>query len=283
MKLAEPIRGSGNGGCLVGIKTVYRQMTAKEQMVADYVLAHEDVIYNSITEVARLSGAGYGSVARFCKRLGYKGFQDFKIDLAEDVALHKDIRARSDSSDLVTQVEADSLRDIRETVRTLSREGLEESAKALANAGTVLVAGCGGSAVTAMEIEYRLTRFGIKAAAVCDGHMQCIRATTLREGDVAFLVSFSGSTREILTTGQIAKDAGARVICLTNFAESPVAEIADHLLVTGIHVDPLSAEVVSKAGIHFVIEALFRRILALRKECRKFLLTTFETIADRQL
>uniref|UniRef100_UPI003F4E8896 MurR/RpiR family transcriptional regulator n=1 Tax=Klebsiella pneumoniae TaxID=573 RepID=UPI003F4E8896 len=45
----------------------------------------EEIIHLSITEVAERSETSESSVVRLCKRLGYKGFQDFKIHLAKEV------------------------------------------------------------------------------------------------------------------------------------------------------------------------------------------------------
>ena len=79
-------------GSLVRLKALYPQFTGKEKLVADHVLTHEDIIHQTITQMVNASGASYGSVDRFCKKMGYSGFQDFKIHLAEDLALRKAYR-----------------------------------------------------------------------------------------------------------------------------------------------------------------------------------------------
>ena len=273
-----------DAGCLARIMTLRPQFTKKEKIVADFVLSRrDDTVYMSITEVADLSKAGYGSVIRFCKRLGYSGFQDFKVHLAENIAVNKTHRKRGAKNSAIDQIAESSINDIRNTLQLLSREDVDYAASLLSNANTVLTIGCAGSFIVAKELEYRLMRFGINAMAISDNHIQSIRSATLGPKDVALLISFTGSTQEILRVGKTAKKSGAKIGCLTNFAQSPVAEISDFRLVTGIHVDPLKAEVVSKVAIDFVIEVLFRRILKIRRKSKYILRKTFDAVSDRQL
>src|SRR5690348_10975072 len=58
-----------------------------ERLIAECVLAHpEKVVTSSIAELKRDSGASVGSIVGFCRRLSLKGFADFKIALARDLA-----------------------------------------------------------------------------------------------------------------------------------------------------------------------------------------------------
>ena len=110
-----------------------------------------------------------------------------------------------------------------------------------------------------------------------------MRAVALGVTDVAFLVSFSGSTREILRLAEIARDRRAHVVALTNYLESPLTQVADAVLLTSVRVDPLGAEVVSPVAMSFVIEVLFTRLLEARPAAAKALAATARVVADRQL
>ncbi len=128
-----------------------------------------------------------------------------------------------------------------------------------------------------------MTRLGIRATAISDNQMQRIRAASLGSKDVLFMVSFSGSTKEIIAAGEVAKKGGAQTICLTNFAESPVAELADVRLVTSVHIDPLAAEVVSRVAMDFVMDALFAEMSRLHRNAKRVLEKTFDSTSDRYL
>lgn len=270
------------GDALVRIRTLYNQLTAAEKLVADFVLDNEDVVYRSITEVASQSGAGYGSVVRFCKRLGYSGFQDLKIQLTKDLALRTAYQ-KDESDDPVIRIQERCFEDLRNTAQMITPELLARAATVLLEARFVLVVGFASSAITAREIEYRLTRFGIRAVSTADDQVQRMRAVSLTPDDVLFMVSFSGATKRIISAGEVAREAGAKTICLTNFAQSPVSELSDIRLVTAVHIDPLSAEIVSRVPMAFVLDALFDQMLRQDRMTREILEKTFNTTADTYL
>ena len=269
--------------CLVRIRDLYPQLTDKERLVADYVLTTDEIIHRTITQVVRSSGASYGSVDRFCKKLGYSGFQDLKIHLAEDLATRRATQGGHKEAGLVESVARQAVQEIRNTIQLLSDKELERAAEAISQARFVLVCGVSSSAGTAFGIDYRLTRYGIRSSVAIDNHMQRHVAAILSDQDVAILLSFSGSTREIIAAGRVAKESGAETIALTNHSESPLSELSSVLLTTGIESDPLDAEIASKVLVEFLITALFERLGKLLKNSRSTLTKTFEATADRQL
>ncbi|HEY3417963.1 MAG TPA: MurR/RpiR family transcriptional regulator, partial [Armatimonadota bacterium] len=207
--------------------------------------------------------------------------QDFKVHLAQDLA-----RLRSDvpiDDDLLATLARRTTDEIRNTVQAISRQEFHGAAGALAAARSVLVTGVAASAVTALELEYRLTRLGISATATSDVHMQRVRSTLLGAEDVAVFVSFSGATRDLLAAAKVAKDARARIICLTNYRLSPLCEVADYRLITAIDADPLGSEIASRVANSFLVDALCRQITSLRQGADTVLMRTSEAVGDAQL
>ena len=67
----------------VYIGSEYYTFTASEKKLADYILSARDCISRmSISQLASACGVADATVSRFCRRLGYKGYPDFKISLA---------------------------------------------------------------------------------------------------------------------------------------------------------------------------------------------------------
>jgi RpiR family transcriptional regulator, carbohydrate utilization regulator len=96
----------------------------------------------------------------------------------------------------------------------------------------VEVYGIGSAAPIAEDANYRLLRIGIESKCVVDSHVQAISAS-LTGADVTVLtVSHSGSTHETVAATRLAKDAGAKTICITNYGKSPIQSYADVVLYT---------------------------------------------------
>ena len=72
---------------LARIAAVRDQIRPSERKLADYAIAHPgDVINLSMAELAERAGVSEPTVARFCSALGCRGFREFKIKLAQDIA-----------------------------------------------------------------------------------------------------------------------------------------------------------------------------------------------------
>jgi DNA-binding MurR/RpiR family transcriptional regulator len=273
----------GQADGLKKVRSLYPKLTRTERRLADFVMGHREFVFQSITELVDSSGIGYGSIMRFCKKLGYAGFQDFKVHLAQDLAVEESQLKRRDEQDYLARLTEEACLDIRNTAQMLSRAQLEGAAKLLSKVGRVLIAGSAGSAVTALELEYQLIRGGGEAMAVFDNHMQRIRAATLGTNDAAFIVSFSGSSKDGLAVAEIAKKCDAKIISLTNYAHSPLGKLSNFVLTTAIHKDPLSAEIASKVSAHFVVDALCTRVRELKGNAGRMMLKTFNAASERQL
>ena len=68
------------------ISKEYYNLTAAEKKAADYVVAHRAEAQNlSITELAAASDVAEATISRFVRRLKYKGYNEFRLDIARSV------------------------------------------------------------------------------------------------------------------------------------------------------------------------------------------------------
>jgi hypothetical protein len=73
-------------GSFVRLQGAYSGLRAAEQRVADFILKHPDeLIYLTVTELAERTNTSESTVVRLCQKIGYKGYQEFKIVLARDL------------------------------------------------------------------------------------------------------------------------------------------------------------------------------------------------------
>ena len=74
------------GSCKERIKAKMPQLTETEKKIGKFVLEnYETVLQCNVSELATHSGVSDASVVRFCRSIGYRGFQDFKMNLARDI------------------------------------------------------------------------------------------------------------------------------------------------------------------------------------------------------
>lgn len=257
-------------------------MTSGEKRVGSYFMEHPDAAFKSISEVIETSGLGYGTVIRFCQKLGCHGFQEFKVLMARD-AIARSPEKPHDEPSAYNLVLSRLNDDIKRTAQNLDHQEIEKAAAALAQASRVLCVGVASSAPLALTLDWKIKRFGIVSACISDGYVMAVEASLLRKGSALVAVSSSGTTKDIVAAARLARDAGATVIAVTNFTKAPLIESADIRLITSATRDPLLAEIPSIVAGELVFEILIEQIRRLNPEVDQVVLDTFDAIADRKL
>lgn len=251
----------------VTIKSHYNTFTRAEKHIADYVLASaKDVLYMSITELANACDVGDTSVFRFCRHLGKSGYQDFKVDLAQAVSethampiLQNCIVECEDPADVMIQkVLNNNIAVLRETYQLIDRNALSNTTRWLTEAEHICFFGVGASSTSALEASNRFMRVTAKTECVLDARMQMMRASLMTRSDVAILFSYSGATKETVTIAKTAKALGAKCICISRYAHSPLAEVCDLLYLCGGNDGPLQSGSLSvKTSQLLLMEVLY--------------------------
>ncbi|MEQ2129734.1 MurR/RpiR family transcriptional regulator [Caldanaerobacter subterraneus KAk] len=262
-----------NGNVILKIRSIYNSLTNAEKKVADYVLENaENVIYLSITELAEKCDTGETTIVRFCRRIGLSGFQEFKLNLAKEIAepetsIHENISFNDPLDVLVQKITTENTLAISNTVKLLSISELEKAVDAIINARKIQFYGVGASGYTALDAKYKFMRLGLNVDANLDAHIQAISAVSLTDKDVAVGISFSGSTKDTVETCRLAKEAGAKVIAITNYARSPITSVADIVLLTSAKETPLrSGALTSKIAQLHILDILYTAVAVRLKD-----------------
>jgi len=225
-----------------------------EKKVARVVLETPgQVIYRSISELAEEAGTSEPTVLRFCRALGFRGYHDLKIQLAQDLVpevknIHEDVTARDDAATLVRKVLNANAIAIADTLETLDPAQVDKAVRILASAERIEFIGFGGSAAVAMDAYHKFFRIGIPCGWQDDPHMQAMSAALMTRRCVVVAISHSGSSKDIMETLEIAKEAGAATIAIVSHRKSPVASLAAialcvHSRETGYKPEPMSSRI----------------------------------------
>lgn len=255
-----PAAGESRRPVLSHLRAILDSLNPTERTIADSVLSDpEKVIVSSIAEMKDGCGASVGSIVAFCRRLGLKGFAEFKIALARELAQSglPAGQAKPNGSVLekVLHFHAQSL---TETLQLNSQTTFERVAQALEKASRIEFFSIGLSYPVAYTASSKLMLIGFPAATQFDSHMQLIAATQLRSDSVAFGISCSGTTRETMQCMEVAKAKGATTVCLTNAMNSPIAANSElSLYAAPSQINHFQAPLASRITQLAVIDALF--------------------------
>ncbi len=218
-----------NQNLFKAIQQTHEQLRKSERKVADYVLEHRaKVVQMRIVDLAAAAGVSEPTVVRFCRAIGFDGFQGFKLTLAQFVASNTSYEQfRLDSRDSVEEFKEkifdSTMGNLMRVKSDLNAANLEKAIVALAQTRRVDCYGFGASAPICSDAQHKFFRLNMSAAAYSDPHLQTMAAVTLQPGDVVIAISQTGRTKDLLHTTQLAMDAGATVIALCP-SNTPLAQ-----------------------------------------------------------
>lgn len=253
------------------ISNAYYHLTTAEKKVADYVIIHQrDTQYMSISELAEACGVAEATISRFAKRLGYKGYNAFKLAVANSIAgraasagnpLSGEVLAEDSVSDMCQKLFAAEVDAMEQTLGLLRPEAVTAAGDLLVKARKVLCMGQGGSMVVAEEAAHLFSTVFGKYFSICDSHMQTIAVAQMGPGDVVLYISYSGATRDLLEIARLAKARGVELILITRFPKSPGAALASVVLQCGTNESPLQmGSVAARVAMIFVLDVLFSEV-----------------------
>jgi DNA-binding MurR/RpiR family transcriptional regulator len=277
-------------GCLIRIKSAIETFKPAERVIADFVLDNaEHVVQMSISQLARDANVGESTIIRFCRALAYKGYQEFKLRLAQDLVepveyIHENISFEDSIDELAQKIFQTNAKAVEDTKKALDSEMVEVAAKALAMARRIDIYGVGYSFFTALDAKYKFARLGLIADAHGDAHLQIMAAASLSRKDVAIGISHSGSTKDVMDALNRARKSKATILAITNFSPSPITKISDAILLTASPETPLGGEVLtSRIAQLCVIDVLSVAVaVALGEKCLDFIQKTSEAIRRKR-
>lgn len=244
------------------------QLTRSGHAVADYLLQHADEAqYLSISSLARECNVAEATVFRFCRALGFDGYHEMRIALAQanaagTMSSQRELQPGASTETLFEHASARLFTAINGTQNALSAEAVDEAARMLREAKQVFCFGQGGSMLLANDICARFASLSTKFRTSGDSHLQLLTASLMNEADVVLFVSYSGATRDMMETLRTAKAAGAKIILLTHYEDSPGASLADVVLRCGAQESPLdSGSIPIKVAVLYVGEVLVLRYI----------------------
>ncbi len=243
-------------------------LSMAERAVLDYLIENKAVLKNfSVDKIAEAAYTSPASVVRMCKKLGYRGFKDFKIDFIlanskveiPETKEYTDVILSKDTNCGVSAIEND-IKALEETLKLYDDDLVTKAANIIMQARKILIFGKGSSFLVCKDFEMKLRRINRFAIAQGESHEQLVDATFLNQKDVVIFVSNSGKTKEIISAALLAKDKRAKIISITKIGSSILAELSNVVLyTTGLEGEFRSAAMTSRISQMSVIDALFAK------------------------
>lgn len=225
-----------NTGLLTRVAEIRAGAPATRRAILEAILADPDrVLEESFEQLAERSGSSVPTIMRTCRDLGFAGLREFKLALAQELALggsplHRRVNIEDAADDVVGKIARSAAASVAGVRNQLDMAVLQGAVDAIATAPHIDIVGAGNTSwFMAMDLQARLFRLGLSATAWSDYHLQQVAAGAQKPGGVVIAITHVGGMPSLLDAVDIARAQGARIVAITR-PGTPLAERADWLL-----------------------------------------------------
>ncbi|SDX34300.1 transcriptional regulator, RpiR family [Collimonas sp. OK607] len=255
---------------LDAIKTQIDLLSKSEKKVALTILDNPQLaLAENITALAKNAQVSEPTVVRFCRAIGYEGWHDFKLKLAQSLAVAlpgaNEMLAQDDiAADLVNKICSRSINTLLDLRNHLSADAIQRALDVLLKANKIEFYGQGTSGIVAADAQHKFFRSGVPTVAYSDPHIHSIAASLLQPGDAVVAISQRGGNAALLRSVQLARKGGADIIVLGP-SGTPLAELATVLVPIDLsfNTDPYTP--ISARLAHLVVIDILAVGLALKR------------------
>ena len=211
-----------------------------QKQIARFILEHYDkAAFMTASRLGVTVGVSESTVVRFATELGYDGYPHLQRALQEmirnkltSVQRMEVAGDRMGGRDVLQTVLHADMDMIRVTLDEIDRDAFQGAVDALMGAKRIYILGVRSSSALASFLGFYFNLLFENVTLVHTNSVSEIFEQVLRvgPGDVLFGISFPRYSKRTLSAMKYARDRGARVIALTDSQLSPLARVADHVL-----------------------------------------------------
>ncbi len=273
---------------IIDILSKTKDLTIQERAVATYIKENpKDILNVSIHDLAILTYTSAGTILRLCKKMGFKGYSDFKYQFASEYQTllytqsqnNFDLFSDETSLDeLIERMPLSFFRSIEQTMTTLEKQQMIRIVKKINEADELIIDGTSLSYKIADMLAYKFTDVGFFArsfSGVSWSHLTAIKENNKKA--LAIIVSFSGENKLMINDTKILKDLGIPYILVSSNIESSMVKDADEFIrIFFSQVDYLAS---SRFGT--VVQAIFDNLIAINIHFNKLFFRSHHEQIDK--
>lgn len=210
------------------------KLSQLEKQVLNFFIRYPEKIDSlKLEDAAKEMYVSTATISRTCKKLGFQGFQDFKLQLKlyrHDVDDSKHHEPSASLSSHIRRYE----QDIHEALKRIDENLLKQAKSMIKRANQIEWFGVGHSYSVCLDASKKLIMLGKRSMARTDWDDLRYAALNLTKDDLAIFVSNSGETLNILEYAHLVKKQGTPILSLVGTKHNRLSELSDFVFYTPI-------------------------------------------------
>ena len=255
---------------LTRVAEIRDKAPAARRAILEAVLADPDrVLEESFEQLAERAGSSVPTIMRTCRDLGFAGLREFKLALAQELALggsplHRRVNIEDAADEVVSKIARSAAATVAGVRNQLDMAVLNAAVAAIASAPHIDIVGAGNTSwFMATDLQARLFRLGLSTTAWADYHLQQVAAGAQKPGGVVIAITHVGGMPSLLDSVDIARAQGAKIVAITR-PGTLLAQRADWLLGLSVPDDAVMHVGIDAYLVHLTLIEILTVLVAQR-------------------
>lgn len=213
------------------------KMSEGEESIADFVLTLGKELHKySTRNIAEATYTSAPTVIRLCKKLGFKGFEDFKEQFLKEIEYldqqygKVDVNFPFDAKDTMMRAAHKISHLYEETIHDsmslLHHDDLQKALNLMKYSHSIHVFSYGTALNLAESFKEKMLKIGKNVIISNNLNYQLYEVTCIPKGDIAIIISYSGETVNIIKLAEICQKRGIPIIAVTSFGENTLSQLS---------------------------------------------------------
>lgn len=244
---------------IYAIKTAYNALSNKERIIADYILRNPlDSVSPSINTLSSMIGISESTMVRFVRKLGFPGYQQFRICLARETVPVDDSQEFNQGLDSVEAALYSTRSTLDETFNQINHNTVKEAGDLISTCRNLYISGMGGSGIIAEDMYHRFINTGISCHFSIEFHTQLLLASQSTDNDVAVLFCHTGIDVDAIAIAEEFKRQNCPIIVITGQSKAPINKYAAvSLLISNTQPSPIVEIFSERIASMVLVDALY--------------------------
>ncbi len=291
LKFREFVMTDSMPKTLLKIRGAYSSFHGNYIRIADCILQNPGLlICDKVSGVAKACKCDNAQIIRFCQKLGFKGFSDMKRAISQDlIPLQSavDIDSFNKGSGfgcLLKNFRKDYQQTVNDTLAVCNEKSIQQAIDMIKKARKIMLCGLGASGIVCEDLQMKLIHMGYPAFYHSKPTTNKMLCSLLEKNDLMIVISFRGENSEIINYANTAKNNGCTVVAVTNYSNSPLAELSDIILLTSSEEDDFRIGAMTSRLSQLIIVDILSVMLALKdiKKTERNVAKTYTVLNDNK-
>ena len=244
-----------------------------ERDIVHYILDNPESLSKlTVREIANKIFVSPATICRFCKKLGFKGFNEFKLQFVSDIKnlmidgkliVQHPITDKDTPKDIVNKMATLQIEAIKETRNAVNLEQLGRISDWIVKAKMLDIYAYDQNFALAQAAVYNFLQIQCRASANMALNSQLVQALNSNENHLAMIISRTGENKRLIRTAQILQERKVKTVLFTTNKQSTLSKNCDEFLYVANSSEYLDfGGTIFSVGVRYYLDVIFGLILS---------------------